>query len=128
MSTSIVSKISGIISSVSDLTSGNISVDTNGNVAISKRLKPSSNTESLSGSKTLVTTSPQYQFLNPNGSNRDVNLPAAETDMLFTIVNTGSAGNILTVKDSGGTAITNGAIANGITMGFYYNGTNWQIV
>jgi len=87
-----------------------------------------SNTESLSATKTLVATSPQYQFLNPNGSNRDVTLPAAATNMLFIIKNTGSAGNTLTVKDSGGTAVSGGTIANTVTMGFYYNGSSWQLV
>lgn len=95
---------------------------------LSGRLEPSSNTESLSATKTLTSTSPQYQFLNPNGSNRDVTLPSATTNMLFIIKNTGSAGNTLTVKDSGGSAITGGTIANTVAMGFYYNGSSWQLI
>lgn len=95
---------------------------------LSGRLEPSSNTESLSANKTLTSTSPQYQFLNPNGSNRDVTLPSATTNMLFFIKNTGSAGNTLTVKDSGGSAVTGGTIANTVIMGFYYNGSSWQLV
>jgi hypothetical protein len=87
-----------------------------------------SNTESLSGTKTLIATSAQYQFLNPNGANRDVTLPSPATNMLFIIKNTGSSGNTLVVKDSGGSAITGGTIANTVTMAFYYNGSSWQLV
>lgn len=97
-------------------------------LTVTSGIKTGSNAESLSGNKTLSESSPQYQFLNPNGSNRDVTLPAAVTNLLFIIKNTGSAGNTLTVKDSGGTAISGGTIANTVVMGFYYDGTSWQLV
>lgn len=108
-------------------------VNNGGNVTFAynikaKQVRSTSNTESLSGNKTLTTTSEQYQFLNPNGSNRDVILPTAATDMLYFIKNTGSAGNTLIVKDSGGTAVTGGTIANTVIMGFFYNGSSWQLV
>lgn len=87
-----------------------------------------SNTESLSANKTLTATSAIYQFLNPNGVNRDVTLPTAATNMLFIIKNTGTGGYTLTVKDSGGSAVTGGTIANTVTIGFFYNGSSWQLV
>lgn len=92
------------------------------------RFIPYSNRASLSGASTLTATSAQYQFLDPNGANRDVNLPTAATNMLYIIKNIGTGGYTLTVKDSGGSAITGGTIANNVAMGFYYDGTAWQLV
>lgn len=97
-------------------------------LVLSQGFRPSSNKETLSANKTIAATDPQYHFLDPNGVDRDVTLPSGVTDMLFIIKNTGTGGYVLTVKDSGGTAITGGAIANGIVMGFMYDGTAWQIV
>lgn len=98
-----------------------------GNVS-SNRFIPTVNREVLSSNKTIASTAPQYQFLDPSGSNRDVTLPSSVSNMLFIIKNIGTSGTVLTVKDSSGTAISNGVLANGITMGFYYDGSVWQIV
>jgi hypothetical protein len=95
-----------------------------GNLVMNSAIYPSSNTESLSANKTLVSTSSQYQFLDPNGANRDVTLPTAATNMLFIISNTSTGIYSLTVKNSGGTAQGN-PIAAGVISGFYYNGTSW---
>lgn len=100
----------------------------NGIIKSSQQIRSASNRETLSGNKTIAATDPQYQFLNPNGANRDVTLPSATQEMFFVIKNTGSAGNTLTVKDSGGTAVTGGTIANNVAMGFYYDGTAWQLL
>jgi hypothetical protein len=92
------------------------------------QMRPSSNREALSGNKTITATAPQYQFLDPNGSNRDVTLPVAVSGMLFIVKNIGTGGYTLTVKDSGGSAITGGVIANSVVMGFMYDGTAWQLI
>lgn len=97
-------------------------------LTLTSGIKTASNVESLSANKTLAESSPQYQFLNPNGSNRDVTLPAGITGMQFIIKNTGSAGEVLTVKNSGGTAIIGGTIANTVVMGFFYDGSAWQLI
>lgn len=99
-----------------------------GIIKTSQQIRSASNRETLSGNKTIAATDPQYQFLNPNGSNRDVTLPSATQEMFFVIKNIGSAGNTLIVKDSGGTAVTGGTIANNVAMGFYYDGTAWQLL
>lgn len=96
-------------------------------LTLTSGIKSAVNAETLSGNKTLSELSPQYQVLNPNGSNRDVTLPAGITGMQFIIKNTGSAGEVLTVKNSGGTAIIGGTIANTVVMGFFYDGSAWQL-
>jgi len=95
---------------------------------IDNKVTPSSNTETLSGNKTIAATDKQYHFLNPGGVARDITLPIGALGMLFVIKNTGSAGNSFTVKDNGGAAITNGLIANNVAKGFYHDGSSWQIV
>lgn len=100
--------------------------DSNANSS-SNRYIPNSNVESLSGTKTLVAGDAQYQFLNPNGSNRTVQLPTGVTNMLFIIQNTGSAGNTLTVQNASAVQVGN-PISNSITVGFFYNGSSWLTV
>ena len=58
------------------------------------------NTETLVGTKTLTDASEAIQFLDPDGVNRDVNLPAeAGTNPVFYIVNTAGAAFNLVIKD-----------------------------
>lgn len=92
-------------------------------LTLTSGIKSAVNTETLSGNKTLSESSQQYQVLNPNGSNRDVTLPVA--GMQFIIKNTGSAGEVLTVKNSGGTAIGNN-ISNTFAIAYVYDGSAWQ--
>lgn len=94
-------------------------------LTLTSGIKSAVNTETLSNNKTLSESSPQYQVLNPNGSNRDVTLPAGITGMQFIIKNTGSAGEVLTVKNSGGTAIGNN-ISNTFAIAYVYDGSAWQ--
>ena len=94
-------------------------------LTVTSGIKVAVNTETLSGNKTVSESSPQYQCLNPNGSNRDVTLPVGTTGMQFIIKNTGSAGEVLTVKNSGGTAIGNN-ISNTFAFAYVYDGTTWQ--
>jgi len=63
----------------------------------------SSNAEDLSGAKTLAVTDAKYQFLNPDGSGRNVDLPDLRT--LTTDINsegTGDAGTDRYVDAQGG--------------------------
>lgn len=94
-------------------------------LTLTSGIKSAVNPETLSGNKTLSESSPQYQVLNPNGSNRDVTLPAGVAGMQFIIKNTGSAGEVLTVKNSGGTAIGNN-ISNTFAIAYVYDGSAWQ--
>jgi len=60
----------------------------------------SSNTETLSGDKTVAATDEQVQVLDPNDSARNVDLPADEQGLLFHVVNTAGSANALTVRDA----------------------------
>jgi hypothetical protein len=62
----------------------------------------------MSGTLTLAEdTSLQYQFLDPDGSNRDVVLPAEAIGLAYVIANLGNAGEVITVKnDASGTEET----------------------
>ena len=85
------------------------------------------NNQQLSGTKTLSNTDNQFQFLDPNGANRDVLLPSSTTagGLEFTIVNTTSGIYTLTVKDStGNTTIT--TIDPEEISKFACNGTIWK--
>jgi hypothetical protein len=86
------------------------------------------NVQTLAGAKTLTSTSERYQFLNPDGANRDVTLPtgvAAGFD--FVISETEGAYYELNVKTTTATGV--------VTLGSYqpsrraqvlFDGTNWQ--
>lgn len=84
-----------------------------------------SNTETLSGAKTLTISDAPLQFLDPDGSNRDVNLPAeAVSDGLqFRIVNTAGGAEDLVVKDDGGSTIL--TITQNESGIVWCNGTTW---
>lgn len=85
-----------------------------------------SNTESLSGNKTISTGDPQIQFLDPDGSSRNVELPpeASNDGRPYVIVNTADASEDLVVKDDGGSTIeTIGQNQAGI---FGCDGTDWK--
>lgn len=62
------------------------------------------NSEQLSATKSLTITDKSYQVLDPNGANRDVNLPNTAVKYGFVIKNNGSA-YALVIKDSGATTI-----------------------
>jgi hypothetical protein len=82
-----------------------------------------------SGNITLTATSTYFQFINPNGVNRDVNLQSSPaTGASYKIKNTASSGGfVLVVKNSGGTQIGSN-VANGATIEVVFDGTNWQVV
>lgn len=78
----------------------------------------------LSGARTLDGSSPKHQRLNPNGSNRNVTLPAEETSKgkEFFIANTGTSGNLVVLDDAAATISTVNPGEQGV---FTCNGTNW---
>jgi hypothetical protein len=79
----------------------------------------------MSGTLTLVAgTSTTYQYLDPNGSDRDVNLPAETTGLTYLIAHIGGA-NILTIKDNGGGTLH--TLNTGEFATFIYSGTAWRI-
>lgn len=88
---------------------------------------PGVNVESLSAGKTLTYgTDDQYQFLNPNGGDRDITLDTASgvEGATFTVVNNGSysTSNFLTIKQ-GGTTLDILYARNKATYLFY--GSGW---
>lgn len=81
------------------------------------------------GNITLVKTDPTYQFINPNGANRNVTLPAvtALERVFFVIKNTGTAAFGLTVKNA--SAVQVGVpIANGYTLTVVWSGISWEVL
>lgn len=90
-------------------------------------IESSINTETLAATKTLVVTDLVFQWFDPDGADRDVNLPAEadSADLIFFIYNTAnSAGENLIIKnDSSATIATLGPRMLGI---FGCNGTDWK--
>lgn len=85
----------------------------------------SQNIETLDATKTLSNLDKQQQFLDPNGSNRDIQLPIESScsGYFLEIVNTGSSG-ILYVKNNTGT-ITLLEVNSGQIGRFLCNGVSW---
>lgn len=79
--------------------------------------------ETLSGSRTLISTDEYYQALNPNGADRTVTLDTANMadGNAFWVKNTSTA-NVLNVKQSS-TLIA--VVYPGEAAHFAYDGTNW---
>ncbi len=74
-------------------------------LAVTAGFASMANVESLSGAKTLLDSDAAYQFLNPNGADRDVTLPAEGNDNHpYMIAHTGTA-NLLTLKNDAGTVL-----------------------
>jgi hypothetical protein len=131
--------LKGLVSNVGNIqTSGNTisSTDTNGNILVTPNgtgktivsglvENGSVNVQSLSADKTLVNTDIRYHSLNPNNANRIVNLPTVDvvTGKIFTILNTGTAGNSLTIKE-GATSLQ--VIWPAGICSIYYTGTHWE--
>jgi hypothetical protein len=83
-------------------------------IATSSPLANYANVETLSAAKTLTNADAPIQSLNPNGANRDVNLPAAgSANHAFFFWNRAAATYSLVVKNSGGTTIVTVGPASG---------------
>lgn len=92
-----------------------------------RALRASINVETLSATKTLVVTDLIVHWLDPNGSDRDVVLPAeaSSTDVMFIILNDADgAGEDLVVKNDG--AATIATLGPGMTGMFSCDGTDWK--
>jgi hypothetical protein len=64
-----------------------------------------SNTETLSGNKTLTFNDARTQVLDPGGSGRNVVLPAETSGVEVIISNTADAAEDLTVQDDGSSTV-----------------------
>jgi len=85
------------------------------------------NTETLAAAKTLVSTDYKFQRLNPDSSNRNVDLPALANSMglWFVITNTGSAGNLVVRDPAASTIVT---VTPGNWAMVTCNATTWTLV
>lgn len=92
-----------------------LSLTTGANVGI--------NSQALSGTLTLTTASKRYQSLDPDGSARNVDLPAEAAGLAFFIVNRGDGAEVITVRnDAAGTVDT---IDNDEGLSVICDGTRW---
>jgi|DEB0MinimDraft_10_1074344.scaffolds.fasta_scaffold00429_2 hypothetical protein len=80
-------------------------------------------TATMSGDETLTTTSAVYQFLDPDGSDRNLDLPNAT---MFVVKNTGDGGEVITVRDA--SDVTIDEVDNGVTLTFRWDGSAWQVM
>ena len=81
------------------------------------------NAATLSGTLTLTTSSKRYQSLDPDGSARNVDLPAEAEGLAFFIVNRGNGAEVITVRnDAAGTVDT---IDNDEGLSVICDGTRW---
>ena len=85
------------------------------------------NREVLTGTKSLTSASALYQFLDPNGANRDVVLPVALVGLRYIIKNLNTSFD-LNIKETVG-----GPVQATLTIGspiaeVVYDGTEWHIL
>ena len=87
-------------------------------------------TVATAGNTTLTKDSARVQFIDPNGAARDCTLPAiasgAGAGMYFFIANTADANEVITIKNTGGTAI--GTVSPGSVCAVFSNGTTWVLL
>ena len=83
------------------------------------------NSEVLAGTKTLTKGDASHQRFDPDGSHRDVNLPAEEGNAggWFEILNWAGGAENLVVKDDGGATIA--TVSQNESCKFVCNGTAW---
>lgn len=82
----------------------------------------------LAGNLTLTFGDEQHQALNPNGTNRNITLPAADPEhkgCFFTVYNNGTVDAALTVKD-GATTLTK--VGMGGTATVVCTSSAWKVV
>lgn len=76
----------------------------------------------------LSLTSETYQFVDPNGENRTVTLPAlsaADAGRAFSVKNTGTSGFFLKVQSSEGVQI-GPFVGGGFSLAVVWTGTVWE--
>lgn len=82
-----------------------------------------------SGAVTLDKTYGWIVSIDCNGAARNCLLPASPfTGMIYRIVNVTASTYAITVKDSGGTSVSNGSVAASCLKEFWYNGSAWKVV
>jgi hypothetical protein len=104
---------------------GSTNVTPGTNTAIWKSLANdvSVNRQTLAGTLTLTGASKRYQNLDPNGSARNVDLPAEADGLAFFIANSGDGAEVITVRnDAAGTIDT---IDNAEGLSVISDGTVW---
>jgi hypothetical protein len=77
----------------------------------------------------LTASSAVYQFINPNGANRDVDVPTltvADDGRPFCIKNVGTSGTSLTAKHNG--VQVGFPVGNGYALTVIWTGTKWEAV
>lgn len=77
----------------------------------------------MSGTLTLTTSSKRYQNLDPNGSARNCDLPANAVGLAFFVVNSGTGGEVITVRNAG--AATVATLSNNEGLSVIADGTVW---
>jgi len=89
------------------------------------RLNAGANVETLGGNKTLTVLDAKYQKLDPDGSNRDVNLPAEASSigLEFWIANAANGAKNLVVKNDGADTIL--TLNQDEAAVFICDGTDW---
>lgn len=91
------------------------------------RSSTTTNREILLGNKILTTGSALYQFLDPNGSNRDVILPVGVAGIKFTIKNL-DVSNSLNIKESAGGTIQATIDISSPVADIVHDGTEYHIM
>lgn len=89
-------------------------------------LAGSANREALAGAKQLSRSDARIQNLDPNGGNRNVDLPPEQVGLEFVIGNRGSGGNTLTIRDDSGVA-TFVTLSNDDVAIASCDGTGWVV-
>lgn len=92
-----------------------------------QRVKPEINVETLAATKTLAITDLMAQWLDPDGSDRDVVLPAEadSTHLMFILLNDADgAGEDLVVENDGASTIA--TLGPGMSGIFSCDGTDWK--
>lgn len=93
--------------------------------AVSDGIAATSSTQVLAGNIVLTDASPRLLYLDANGANRNVTLPAeATTNHPFVIINTAGAAYNLVVKDDA--AVTIITVTQGQTGLVWSNGIAWK--
>lgn len=93
------------------------------NSLIGEKTKIKSMSATLAAGLTLTNAFPHLIFLDPDGTNRTLVLPAVERGLWFTIVHSGAAAATMTVNNPGATLI--GTVAKGDVGHFWSDGTSW---
>lgn len=84
------------------------------------------NTETLTGTKTLVINDAYFQQLDPGGAGRTVTLPAAAQGAEVVIINEADAAEVLTIQDPTGPTTIATPAQNENAVCWSADGTTWE--